>query len=358
MAGALLLFAVGALAVSVQLLRTPRLRAAPGRGAISVVVPARDEAANLPALLRSLAAGDVVPGEVIVVDDGSTDATAVVALAHGAQVVDPGAPPAGWLGKPWACARGAVVAKCERIAFVDADVRFAPGGLGAVLAAHERAGGLVSVQPSHRPERLVEELSAVFNVCAVAGTGGASPGRARLAFGPCLVVDRADYDRIGGHGAVAGSVIEDVDLGRSARRRGVAVSAFRGGELVTFRMYPGGWWALLDGWTKNIARGAGAAPWWAVLATVAWVAGLGAVATQSAIALAAGDVAALAYVVAAAHTAWVLRRVGRFRTVTALAYPVPLVLFIVVFAGSLLAVATRRPVRWRNRLVVHEEPRR
>jgi len=54
----------------------------------------------------------------------------------------------------------------------------------------------------------------------------------------------------------------------------------------------------------------------------------------------------------------VLRRVGRFRVVTALAYPVPLVLFILVFLGSLLAVAARRPVRWRNRLVIHEEPPR
>jgi len=358
MLGALVLFTVGALAVSVQLLRTPRLRDAPWTGEVSVVVPARDEAANLPALLRSLADGDVVPAEVIVVDDGSTDATAAVAAAHGAEVVDPGAPPAGWLGKPWACRRGAAMARCDRLAFVDADVRFGPAGLRTVLAAHERTGGIVSVQPDHRPGRLVEELSAVFNVCAVAGTGGAPPGRAHVAFGPCLVVDRADYERIGGHGAVAGSVIEDVDLGRCARRRGVAVSAFRGGDLVTFRMYPGGWSALLDGWTKNIARGAGAAPWWAVLATVAWVAGLGAVATQSAFALAAGDLAALAYVAAAVHTMWVLRRVGRFRLVTALVYPVPLVLFILVFLGSLLAVATRRPVRWRNRLVVHEEPPR
>lgn len=354
---------VGAVVVSCCLLRTRRLPAAAGgpSPAVTVIIPARDEAANLPGLLRSL--GTECPFEVIVVDDASTDATAAVAAGHGARVLDPGPPPAGWLGKPWACAAGALAASHARLVFLDADVRLAPGGLAAVAAAHARAGGLISVQPHHLPGALVEELSAPFNVCAVAGAGGGRPGRAAVAFGPCICVDRDVYDRLGGHTAVAGSVIEDVDLARRARAAGVPVSTWRGGALVTFRMYPQGWRQLLDGWTKNIARGAGAAPAWAVLGTVVWVAGLGALALRGFAGLigwlgggAVPWLPIMACAVAAAHCDWAFRRVGRFRVVTAAAYPVTLLVFVAVFARSLLLVVLRRPVRWRDRHVRHARP--
>jgi 4,4'-diaponeurosporenoate glycosyltransferase len=362
---AVLLAIAGAAVVSACLLRTPALRAvADGTAAIgrvTVIIPARDEAANLPGLLASLAAGTTSPAEVIVVDDGSTDGTAGIAAAHGASVIDPGPPPPGWLGKPWACAAGARAAAHERLVFLDADVRLAGGGLAAVVAAHGRIGGVLSVQPQHRPGRVVEELSAVFNVCAVAGAGGGLPGRAHVAFGPCLVVGRDVYEQIGGHAAVAGSVIEDVDLARCARAADVPVSGYRGGDLVAYRMYPQGWSALVDGWTKNIARGAGAAPRWAVLATVIWVAGLADVAIRASAGLvgwAGGGAvpwtALVAYAAVAAHTAWTLARVGRFRVVTAAAYPVPLAVFIGVFVRSFVAVALRRPVRWRDRHVLHD----
>ena len=354
---------LGCLAVTALLLRTPRLRpgAGPGTAPVSVVVPARDEATNLPALLDSLAAGSVRPAEVIVVDDDSSDATAAVAAARGARVVRPGTPPPGWLGKPWACSAGAQAASGGRLVFLDADVRLAPGGLAAVLAAHDAAGGLVSVQPRHRPGSPLEELSAMFNVCAVAGAGGGPVGRARVAFGPCIVVDRDVYARLGGHGAVAGSVIEDIDLARRAQAAGVATSTWRGGDLVAFRMYPGGPRALLDGWTKNIALGAAAAPRWAVAGTVLWVAGLAAAAVSAGSGLIGWATGSgvpwwplATYALAAAHAWWAFARVGRFRMATALAFPAPVAFFIAVFARAQLLMIARRPVRWRDRRVLHE----
>ncbi len=364
---ALVLAFVGGLVVTVLLLRTPVLAAtAPGdtpAAAVTVIVPARDEATNLPGLLDSLHTGDVRPAEVIVVDDDSSDGTGAVAEAHGATVVRPGPPPPGWAGKPWACEAGAAAAAHRRLVFVDADVRFAAGGLAAVLAAHDVADGLLSVQPRHDPGGRVEQLSAVFNVCAVAGSGGGPPGAARVAFGPCVVVERATYARLGGHAAVAASIVEDLDLGRIARSCGVGVTALRGGRLVRFRMYPGGWRPLVQGWTKNIARGAGGAPPWAVAATVLWVAGLAAVATASLLGVvhwATGGpfpwVPVAGYAAVAAHTAWAFARVGHFRTITAITYPVALAVFLGVFACSVVAVVTRRPVRWRNRRVVHASP--
>ena len=83
----------------------------PGRRAsapsVSVVVPARDEAATLPTLLRSLRRLETPVAEVVVVDDASRDATAAVARDAGATVVPVEGPPDGWTGKAWACHVGA-----------------------------------------------------------------------------------------------------------------------------------------------------------------------------------------------------------------------------------------------------------
>ena len=73
-----------------------------GSPSVSVIIPARNEAHNLPRLLASLTCQKQGPLEIIVVDDGSTDGTADVARVHGAKVVNPGSLPDGWRGKPWA----------------------------------------------------------------------------------------------------------------------------------------------------------------------------------------------------------------------------------------------------------------
>ena len=66
---------------------------------------------NLPTLLRSLAAQECVPEEIIVVDDESDDETAAVAARLGARVVAAEPMPEGWVGKSWACWTGARSAK-------------------------------------------------------------------------------------------------------------------------------------------------------------------------------------------------------------------------------------------------------
>lgn len=114
----LVILSLGWLAGWWLLARVPRLSPPPRSGAgpvgrgdgVSVVIPARNEAENLPHLLGSLARQDLVPEQVIVVDDGSTDDTAAVARAHGALVVESATLPEGWTGKSWACMQGTDVA--------------------------------------------------------------------------------------------------------------------------------------------------------------------------------------------------------------------------------------------------------
>src|SRR3954453_4052667 len=91
-------------------------------GRVSVVTPARDEEAGIRPCLEALR-GDPDAAEILVVDDCSSDATADVARAGGARVVD-GAPlPDGWAGKPWAMQQGLAAASGDWVCFLDADTR-------------------------------------------------------------------------------------------------------------------------------------------------------------------------------------------------------------------------------------------
>ncbi|MCC5951840.1 MAG: glycosyltransferase [Acidimicrobiia bacterium] len=325
---------------------------------ITVLIPARNEELSLPHLLESLMAQTVRPRQIVVVDDGSTDRTAAVARSYpGVTVVEGEELPPGWTGKAWACSQGAARADGERLVFLDADVRLAPDGLEAVLTHHDRHGGLVSVQPYHRMERAYERLSAMFNLVGIMGVGMASPGRdgrARAAFGPCVVCSRHDYEAIGGHEAVRGEIIEDIALGRTFAKAGYPVHAYGGGDQVAFRMYPGGLGQLVEGWSKNMASGAGAAgvvrtaavALWitAVFASIVnlieWVAGTGD--------LGALDVG-LGWLLFVVQFAVMLRQVGNFRAWPVLAFPVTVAMFVVVFLRSLWLTLVRRRVSWRGR---------
>ena len=135
---------------------------------VSIIIPARDEAANLPRLLESIAMQGIPPREVLVVDDASRDGTAGIAAAHGARVIRSEGLPPGWKGKPWACAQGARAAEGRLFLFLDADCHFEPGGLEAILGRYR--GGAFAVCPYHRVERPYENLSAFFNLIMAGST--------------------------------------------------------------------------------------------------------------------------------------------------------------------------------------------
>ena len=320
---------------------------------VSVVVPARDEAATLPALLESLHELAVRAGEVVVVDDGSRDATASVARAAGATVLAAGDPPAGWTGKAWACHVGARATSGDLLLFLDADTRLAPDALAGLLDARDEHGGLVSVQPFHTVLRPYEQLSAYFNAVGVLASGvfRRHPAGRPMAFGPCLLTSRADYELAGGHAAVRAEILDDVQLAVAYRRADLTVRCYAGDRSVWMRSYPGGLRQLAAGWTKNFASGASAAAPGPTLGAVAWVCAHHAVAVGAALALADGSLAlwALAWTLAAWQLRSVLRRLGSFRWWTWALFPVCLIAFDLIFARSLALTLVRRSVRWRGR---------
>ncbi|KGN33427.1 glycosyltransferase family 2 [Knoellia flava TL1] len=331
---------------------------------MSVVVPARNEAVSVPALLASLAPVRASLRDLVVVDDGSTDGTADLAAAGGAHVLRAPEPPAGWVGKSWACHLGVQATSGSVLVFLDADTDLSTEALPALLEQHTREGGLVSVQPHHRPVRAYEQLSAYFNAVSLMGTGlfAPRPPCVPMAFGPCLVTSRADYVAAGGHEAIRGEILDDASLAAAYDRAGLPVSCVVGGAAVAMRMYPGGARQLVEGWTKNFASGATQAdPRSSVLAGL-WVAthcavAGGVVSALVTVATTRGAVSAwlsvlvwlLAWVATATHLRGLLARIGTFRWWAWVLFPVPLAFFALVFLRSLVLTHLLGRVTWRGR---------
>ncbi|MEY4352421.1 MAG: hypothetical protein RLZZ609_662 [Cyanobacteriota bacterium] len=341
-------------------LRLPMLPpGTPGhRRRLSVLIPARNEAATLPHLLAALAAQRLQPDEVIVIDDHSDDDTATIARNATAQlpirVVQPPPLPADWCGKTWALHDGVQASSGELLLFLDADTEPQPEFIERLLARHEALGGLVSVQPYHRTEKPYEQLSVLFNLVGLMAVPlGPACG---VAFGPALLTSRGDYERSGGHAAVAGKVVEDWFLGHCYERAGLPVSAFIGYGQLAYRMYPGGLRDMVIGFDKNFATAAGEVRWTRMLAVVLWLSGLFWAAWCLPAALLGwpmlGNPAlgwnGLIYGAYALQLLLLTRRVGRFRWIN-LVFPVPVLFFLGVFLLAILNLE-RGQVQWKGRV--------
>jgi glycosyltransferase involved in cell wall biosynthesis len=214
--------------VNARRLRRPSPVVSPVDRRVSVLLPVRDEAHRVAACLESLLAQRHVPDlRVIVLDDGSSDGTADVVRAVGGErvtLVSGAAPPAGWLGKPYACHQLAAHADGDILVFVDADVVLRPDAVAAAVALLDGFDllspypRLLAVSPG---ERLVQPLLAWSWLTFLPLRAMERSRRPSLAAagGQFLVLTRTGYDRAGGHAAVRGEVLEDIALARRVSRR-------------------------------------------------------------------------------------------------------------------------------------------
>jgi Glycosyl transferase family 2 len=249
--------------VNLRALRVPADDPPPARERVSVLVPARDEAARIGACLASVLDQVGVPDlEVVVLDDGSTDGTAdAVRRAAGGDPrvrVLTGEPlPDGWLGKPHACEQLARAATGSVLVFVDADVVLAPQAVAATVQLL-RAAGLDLASPYPRQiaetwsERLVQPLLQWSWLTLLPLRRAETSPRPSLsaANGQVLAVDAEAYRRVGGHGAVRAAVLDDVALVRALKAAGGRGGVVDGTWLATCRMYES-WPALRAGYTKS-----------------------------------------------------------------------------------------------------------
>ena len=226
---------------------------------VSVIVPARNEEASLKACLDSLVSQTAIDSEIVVVDDGSTDRTRAIAVTiPGVKVIEPGPLPDGWTGKNNAVTAGAREARGEWLLFTDADTVHKPGSLAkAVAEARKQKADLLSYSPEQEVHGFWER--AVMPVIFAELARKYPPSRmsdpsSKLAAanGQYLLVSRSAYDAIGGHAAVATSLLEDVALAQRIKAAGYRISFRYGGDAVRARMYRS-FRQLREGWTKNLA---------------------------------------------------------------------------------------------------------
>jgi GT2 family glycosyltransferase len=183
--------------------------------AISVVVPVRDGAGSLGALLSSLAAQTLAADrfEVVVVDNGSRDdAPAAVARAAGAVAVRES-----WANRARARNVGVAAARGSLIAFTDGDCRVAPGWLAALVTCLETAplvAGPVVVDATPRPGRC-ERLEALWRFDQETNVR-----ETHWAASANLAIRRDAYEEIGGFDSAYLQIGEDVDLCLRARAAG------------------------------------------------------------------------------------------------------------------------------------------
>jgi dolichol-phosphate mannosyltransferase len=218
--------------------RRPPLAAARTPERVSVVIPARDEAARIGPCLAGLA-GDAGVAEVIVVDDGSTDATAAIAVAAGARVVAAGRGE-GWVGKPWALQRGLEAASGDVVVALDADTRPRPGLIGALAAALEDAD-LVTAGARFEHAGWVHPAMLATLVYRFGPADAPAPVARLVANGQVTAFRREALLAAGGFAAAAGHLTDDVALARALARAGWRVAFRDGGGLVEVAMTPREW---------------------------------------------------------------------------------------------------------------------
>lgn len=252
-------------AVNLRYLRSPDPHAPVVQEDVTVLIPARDEAEHIEATLQSVLTQTGVPRlSVLVLDDGSIDDTgaivsriaardARVRLVSGRDDV----PPAGWLGKPWACQRLAAEASGTVLVFVDADVMLYPHAIRAAVGTlRECDFALVAPYPLQLAgsalERLVQPL-VTWSWAATLPLGWSersSRPSLSAANGQFLVIDAAAYRAVDGHGSVRAEVVEDVALMRAIKAIG-RTATVDGSGLAQCRMYEGAA-AVVDGYGKSL----------------------------------------------------------------------------------------------------------
>ena len=255
-----LLCALGLPAGFLLILRVPACQPAQSHDAssLSIVIPTRNEEDNLPRLLQSIAVSEVRATEILVVDDASTDNTAPIARSLGATVITSVPLPEGWTGKAWACHQGAQRAIGDHLLFLDADTFFVDRGLDRLVVRwlRERDPGLVlSLLPYHAMSVTYEQLSLFFNVLMAAGAGGFGLLSEPQLFGQSLLIAKDTYFAVGGHAAVRGFVLENLNLAHVIRASGARILCLGGRGTLHMRMFPEGHGQMSDSWTKAFIHG-------------------------------------------------------------------------------------------------------
>ncbi len=352
------------IAATLGLPRIPNLllpqynRSPQGYPSLTVIVPARNEAADIAATLHSLLTQDYLNLQIIAIDDRSTDSTGTIIDTIAAQHPDRlralhvSELPSGWLGKTHAMALAARQAPTDYLLFTDADVTFHPAAIRLSLAnaVASNADHLVTF-----PTTIIKrwDEAAILGFFQILGLWAARPWRISdpkatrdaLGVGAFNLLRRSAYLEIGGFESLRMEIVEDVGLARRIKRAGFAQRVVYGRGLVNLH-WASGASGLVSVMTKNLFSAFGFSIGlsllgclWLLVFCVAPAIGLFFAPTRTP--------AILTFLAAA----WTYRLIGRHSGISAwnaLLFPLSALVFVFTLIRSMLTTLKQGGVIWRG----------
>jgi chlorobactene glucosyltransferase len=338
---------------------------------VSLLVAAKDEAANIEACVCSLVAQDYSRLEIISVNDRSSDATGAILDRLAAEssrltALHVRELRAGWFGKNNAMREGIERAGGEWLCFTDADcVQTCQRSLTiAMRYALEKGVDFLSVLPAHETKGFWESViqpacSGIMMIWFNPLRVNNPARRTAYANGAFMLMRRSCYEAIGGHDAVKTELNEDMHMARRAKEAGQRLLVVSNVDLYTVRMYDGfaqtraGWSRIFYGCFGTLRRLVATAVMVVMVSLLPWVA------------LAASLVAVL--LAAAPETPWrallsasaatclmqvtvMLRfyRLNRLHPGYALAYPLGVAIGLWALVGAIRRLGGRSTTTWRG----------
>jgi chlorobactene glucosyltransferase len=267
--GILAALSVMALVATVNVIAIRSLGARPGPrvlSRVSVLIPARNEEANIGACIASLVDQDYPDYEILVLDDNSDDGTAAIVQEwqqendHVRYLKGQRLPP-GWVGKNFACHQLSLAAKGDLLLFVDADTRHSRESIVKSVAALEHfQADLLTVLPDEIMRSFWEKTILpllhfnLFCFLPVPFVSGLRDPRFAMANGQFMLFRRSVYDAVGGHQAVKDVMVEDVWLSRVVKKNGFRLHILDGSSAVSCQMYSS-FRGIWNGFSKNLFAG-------------------------------------------------------------------------------------------------------
>jgi GT2 family glycosyltransferase len=329
-----------------------------GSPSITVIVPARNEAADLAATLHSLLTQDYPNLQIIAVDDRSTDQTGdlidTIATEHPDKLraLHVTEIPPGWLGKTHAMALAARQAPTDYLLFTDADVLFRADAIRRALghAVATSAGHLVTMPTTliHRWDE--SAILGFFQIFALWGTRPwrvADPNSKRdaLGIGAFNLLSRSAYLEIGGFESLRMEIIEDLALARRIKHAGLVQRVAFGRGLVSLH-WASGIKGLVGVMTKNLFSAFRFSIWLALLGCL-WLL-VFCVAPAAGLFFAPTRIPATLTIAAVVWAYWLMSRHSGISTGNALFFPFGALVFIFTLLRSMLLTLKRGGVIWRG----------
>lgn len=229
---------------------------------VSILIPVRNEEANIIDLLLSIQKQDYQDYEVLILDDNSTDNTYQICLDFAQndsrfRIIKGKELPAGWLGKNYACHQVAKQAKGEYLLFIDADEQVNDGLINSAIHRMKlNQLSLLSLFTNQSMLTMGENMVVplmhfmLLNLLPVRLVLLVKNASVAAASGQFMFFNAADYHKNNWHQQVKDKVVEDVEIMRLVKANKLNGEALLANGMISCRMY-NSYAESLNGFSKN-----------------------------------------------------------------------------------------------------------